>query len=342
MAGSERPKPFLPLLGGTSLFRRTCERVFPLVTPRNTVVVTGTGQVRWVHREAPEIPPENVIAEETGRSTAVAIALATAWIRRRTPGAVMIVLPADHWVAPLGSFLRTLRRAVGAAGRTGSLVTIGVQARGVETGLGHIVASAAARTGGARAVARFVEKPSPALARRLLRSGSLRWNSGIFVWTVEAIERELRRWHPVAARLAERWARGPGRRSRTVPASLLRRAPGLPIDRAVLERTDRLLVVPADFRWSDLGTWASLAEHLPRDRRGNGGLGRMLALDAESCTAVSREGVIAFVGVRDLIAVRSGDDVLVCHRSAAQRVRVVAERVARAARREPRAHGGGR
>src|SRR5712691_7202837 len=129
LARARRPKQFLPLIGGRSLFRRTYERIAPLVPPERVVVVAGAAHLAWVRRQTPEVPLRNIIAEEIGRNTAASIALAASWARVRHGDAVMVVLPADHWIAPAAAFRATLGRGIQAVRRTGCLLTIGVPAR---------------------------------------------------------------------------------------------------------------------------------------------------------------------------------------------------------------------
>ena len=156
-------------------------------------------------------------------------------------------------------------------------------------------------------------------------SGRYLWNSGIFVWRAGTILEELRRHSPAVLGPLESWARRRRAGGWTVPARVLRRVPPLPIDRAVLEKSTRTLVMRAPFRWSDLGNWDALGGILAPDRRDNAGIGRVLGVGSSGCLGVNDGGLTVFVGVRDLVAVRSGHSVLVCDRGAAQRVRDAAE-----------------
>src|SRR3989442_10671318 len=149
------------------------------------------------------------------------------------------------------------------------------------------------------------------------------WNSGIFVWRVSSILRALERYAPDIAAPRPQGARRAPRGAWRVPATVLRRVPRSPIDRAVLERSREVLVLRATFAWSDVGNWDTLGALLRTDARGNGAIGRILGLDAARCVAVNRKGLTVFLGLRDVVAARSGNVVLVCHRAAAQKVREV-------------------
>jgi mannose-1-phosphate guanylyltransferase len=155
------------------------------------------------------------------------------------------------------------------------------------------------------------------------------WNSGIFIWRVATILEELLRHRPgvlrplvasVACRSGRPWL---------VPAAVMRRLPAVPIDRAVLEHSDRALMMRATFRWSDLGTWSALWEGLPKDRCGDAAPGRVMAFDAGRCLGVNPPGLTVFLGVNDLVVVRSGDIVLVLPRGSDQQVRTLVERLRR-------------
>jgi len=335
LAGAGHPKPFLPLIGGRSLFRLTFERIAPLVGRRHVLVVAGREHRSWVRRQTPEVAPDRILLEETGRNTAAAVAAAALWIQARSPDAVMIVLPSDHHVAPVGAFLSTMRLAIRTAARTGDLVTLGVRPRSPETGFGYIRPADGSTGVNVSRVSVFVEKPDLRAARRMLRSGRYLWNSGMFVWRASSILEELRRHRPQVLAPLRSWASGrTGRGAWTIPARVVRRVPPESIDTAVLEKSSRSLIVRAPFRWSDLGSWDALGRILPRDGDGNGGLGSVVAVESSGCLGVNPEGLTVFVGVSDLAAIRAGGSVLVCHRKSTQRVREAVRRV-----RELRAEG---
>ena len=329
LARADRPKQFLPLFGGRSLFRLTCDRVTPLVGRGRILVVAGERHLRWIRLQAPEIPLANIVLEGTGRNTAASIGLAALWLRDRSRDAIMAVLPADHEVGPVASFVAALRRAIVAVRRTNGLLTFGVKPRSADAGLGYIRPEPWPVVRGVYRVKTFVEKPPPARARRLIDTGTHFWNSGIFVWRAMTILEELQRHRPdvlrpLAARGAPR-SRGPWR----IPATTMRRVPATPIDRAVLERSDQVIMMRAPFRWSDLGTWSALWESLPKDRFGNAASGRVMALDAGRCLGVNPAGLTVFLGVNDLVVVRSGDIVLVLPRRLSPQVRGLVERFRR-------------
>jgi mannose-1-phosphate guanylyltransferase len=331
LAGPDHPKPFLALDHGRSLFQRTLERVAPLVEPEHVLVVAGRPHARWIRRQAPGLPVRNVLLESMGRNTAASVALAATWILSRHADAVMVVLPSDHWIAPASAFRASMVLGIAAARVTDKLVLVGVPVRSPDTGFGYIRPGRREVRPGVRAVSRFIEKPPVSVARRMSRSGRYLWNSGMFIWRAVVIRDELRRHQPAVIRSAEKWARGDGSSTRAVPASVLRKMPALPIDRAVLERSSNVAVVKAQFSWSDVGNWDAFGRFLARGRDANVGIGRLLTQGSSRCLSVNARGLTVIIGLGDVAVVRSRDAVLVCHRSAAQEVRRVVARLRRPA-----------
>jgi len=327
MARVARPKQFVPLFDGRSLFQMTWDRVRPVVDESKILVVCGTAHLPQVRRQAPAIPARQIIMEGAGRNTAASIALAALWIRRRVHDAVMLVLPSDHWIARPNVLRAALRRGVEIVRRRGGLLTLGVKPRSADTGYGYIGPWGREVAPGVRVAHGFVEKPAAVAARRLMKKGRVYWNSGMFIWKATAVLEALRHQRPsILGPLANWVLKGPGEPWR-VPASVLRRVEALPIDRAVLERSRDLLVMRADFGWSDLGNWDALGAILDKNGEGNASMGELLTLDARRCLAVNEAGLTVFVGIHDVFAVRSGNVLLVSGRSSAQRVREVVARL---------------
>jgi mannose-1-phosphate guanylyltransferase len=316
------PKQFLPIVGGQSMLRETVARVTPLVGPAHVLVVAGRSQARAVRAELPRLAARNLLAEPMGRNTAAAIALAALVLERRTPGASMVVLPADHAIAAHGVFRADLRLALGVAERTGSLVTLGLPPTCPETGYGYIRPGVAVRgtRGRVARVAGFIEKPNRERAEALVAEGRVLWNAGIFAWRAADVLAELRAWVPeVVEPLAAALPRGV-----RALAAAYRRIPSISIDHGVLERSARVTVVRARFPWSDVGSWAAVEPFWRTAGNGHNTVrGRALPIDSRGCVVDSPERLVALVGVEDLVVVDAGDAVLVCRKDRAQDVRLV-------------------
>ncbi len=324
-----RPKQFLPIWGGRPMIAETCERLRGLVPPARTLVVTAENQAELVRAALPELPGENLLAEPAGRNTAPGIALAAEVLAGRGGDAVQVVLPSDHVIRPTEAFQRTLQAAAEEAASAEVLVIFGVRPDHPATGYGYIAAGEELHERGGipvLAVQRFVEKPDLARAREFLASGRYLWNSGMFVWRTSAIRAALRLHAPAIAQAFQGWRSGESLRS--IYAAL----PKAAVDTAVLERAANVRLLPIDYSWSDVGTWAALSEIHAADERGNwpvlSGGARLVTEDASGCLAYAEgDEVIALLGVRDLVVVRAGDATLVCPRDRVQEVRALVERL---------------
>jgi mannose-1-phosphate guanylyltransferase/mannose-6-phosphate isomerase len=332
----ERPKPFLPLLGGESLLTRTAARVRVLVGWEGVHVVADRAHLAMVREQLPEVPDANIVVEPVGRNTAAAVALAVTAIDR-PDDEVMAVLPADHHIGNEELF----RGVIEAASRIASgsdgpaarapLVTLGIQPTGPETGYGYIVPDPASvrEVGGVRAyqVDRFIEKPDRAAAERLATTPGVAWNSGIFVGRRDTFRR-----------LLERHAKdviGPIRDAAADADRLAQVYPTLPensFDYAVAEPASRdgeLAVIPMDVGWSDLGSWAALLEILGGQDGAVVRRGRAEDLDSRGVLVESAgQRLVVTIGLRDTIVVDTPDVVLVCARDRAQDVKTILRHLA--------------
>jgi mannose-1-phosphate guanylyltransferase len=329
-----RPKQLLPLTGPRSMLVETVERLRSVIPDEQVLVVTSQALAEAVAAELPRLPRANVLAEPVGRNTAPCIGWATREVLARDPDGVCAVVAADHRISPVSAFRRDLRAALGVADRDRALVTFGIVPTHAATGYGYIEAGAAlGAAAAARRVARFVEKPPLADARRYLRSGRYFWNSGMFAWRADVIDAEIRRCLPDLAGGLDELDRS-RRRGAVAGRTLARiypRLAGVSIDYGVLEHTDRAVVVPSGFQWNDIGSWEAIGELWARDRHGNASRGPLVAVDARD-NIVASERMVAVLGMKDVVVVDSGDAVLVCPRQRCQDVRQVVDALAKAGR----------
>jgi len=322
LSRKDRPKQFLALgPDARSLLRATAERVWALIPPERTFVVTSELLREQVQHELPELDATRILAEPLGRNTAPCIGWAATHVRRLDPEAVMTVLPADHYIGDTDAYVETLRRGLEAATH-GDYVTIGIRPTRAETGYGYIEVGAELDPGVFRA-RRFVEKPNRQRAEQFVASGCFLWNSGMFFFLasriLEAIELHL---PGLGAQLQQYEAAAKEGREAALVSETYASLPAVSIDHGIMEKVDSVSVVPGSFDWSDLGSWTSAWELSAHDEHGNvlpqGGLG----IDASGNYAWAPEGkLVALVGVRDLVVVDSGDALLVVPRNRAQDVR---------------------
>jgi mannose-1-phosphate guanylyltransferase/mannose-6-phosphate isomerase len=331
LSRKSRPKQLLALEGERTLLRDTVERLQPLVPPEAVWICTTRALAGAVRRELPEVPPEQVLLEPEGRNTAPAIGWSVRSMPEEARRGVVAVLPADHRVGDPAAFREALGRAARAVEAEDRIMTLGVTPRWPETGYGYLELAPETGPDGLRRVRRFVEKPTLENAERFVRSGQYLWNAGIFVFRGTTFLDVLARLQPELARGLEEIAAAPERVGDLYP-----RLPAESVDYAVMEKLDEISTLPLDCGWSDLGSWSALDEVLPHDAAGNSGntgRGDALAVDARGNLLFSdsgQTGLIAVLGVRDLVVVRTGDAVLVMPKERAQEVRkIVAELAAR-------------
>lgn len=325
------PKQLISVFGGRSMLQRTVERVIPL-NPKRILVVTNALQAAETARQLESLTtiPIDIIAEPKARNTAPAIGLAASIIARYDPDGVMVVLPADHYIVQENRFRDVLREAVKTA-LDGTLVTLGITPTRPETGYGYIEAEERPTPLGCRPVRRFVEKPPIEKAMEFLVAGNFYWNSGMFVWQACTILDRIREHMPQLSQALARLEFSPDiwELADLKPRieAIYEDVPAESIDYGVMERARNVAVIPAEFGWSDVGSWTALPELMEGDDSGNVYINTPAAvtLDAEGCLVYGGGRLAALVGVRDLIVVNTGDALLVCGKERAQDVRKVVE-----------------
>jgi len=325
---SSTPKHVLPLADrGRPLLRATYDRARAVAD--EVFVLTEMRQQAIIESVLPEVDAAHLILEPSARGTTNAYGLATLTLSERTPGAVMIALPADHVVHGSAQVSKAVRAAVQAATATGALVTVGLKPTFPSTGLGYIHAPGRL-TRGTLKVKRFIEKPSAADAKKFVREGGYFWNLAWFSWRLDVFVDELARHAPrhLAGLRKVMAARRAG--DEAGAAELYRRLPIEVVDRSVMEKTDRLLLVPATFDWADIGNWAELGDRVHADAKGNSVEGEAILVDTTGSLIFGDRRLIATIGVEDMIIVDTEDALLVVPRSRAQDVRRVVEALKRA------------
>jgi mannose-1-phosphate guanylyltransferase len=322
-----RPKQYLRISSGIPMLTETWMRVEGFIPRERILVVTTVDQVDEVRKTLPELLPENIIAEPEARNTGPAVALAAFEVQRRSPDSIQVVLPADHVIRPREAFHRSLRAAAEEANQLGSLVVFGIRPAHPATGFGYIEAGEMSREvhhTPVYRVRRFVEKPDLRKAQEFLFQGSFFWNAGIFVWHTDAICRAIQDFMPDA------FAQLSGDRKPEELAKAYASIEPESVDVAIMERAPNVRMLPIDYFWSDVGSWDALASVLEADKAGNvasGGTGVVFE-DARNCIVHGEPGgLIALLGVSNVVVVHSGDATLVCRRDRVQDVRALVERL---------------
>ncbi|MCK4355545.1 mannose-1-phosphate guanylyltransferase [Candidatus Bipolaricaulota bacterium] len=334
LSRKETPKQFLKLLGERTLLQQTVERVLPLVPLENTYVVVGREHVGIVREQLPKLPRQNIIVEPMGRGTAPCVGLAAMRLSRIDPEGVMIVLPADHVIADEERFRHLLDNATTIAEAGTHLITLGITPDRPATGYGYIQARLS--KGDAKApvleVERFTEKPDRDTAQRFLDEGNYYWNSGMFIWKIDAILREMEehmpKLHSELIAIEER--AGTPNYEETLAQTYAEQEVNS-IDYGVLEKSERVLVLPTgEIGWSDIGDWSALNEVLETDEEGNLIRASHIGIDTSNCTILSRhesgsKRLIATLGLSDVVIIDTDDILLVMDKSRAQEVKRIIE-----------------
>jgi mannose-1-phosphate guanylyltransferase len=325
------PKQLLRLYGDATMLQQTVGRVAPMVPPERVLVITGADQAEAVRAQLPAVPPGNVVAEPCPRDTAPCVGLAALIVSRRDLEGTMIVMPADHVIRPAETFLKTVRAALSVIDADPSaFVTFGVRPDRPETGYGYI--ERGEQIGNPEGVAlhkvvQFREKPDQATAEQFLSAGSFAWNAGIFVWRARAVLDALATYRP---KLAEALGRVAEALDTPAETDVLRREfPAMervPIDKAVMEHYPNVRVLEVVYEWSDVGDWRALAALIPPDAQGNSTQGPVLTRDTRGSVIVSDDGgLIATIGVDDLVIVQSGGATLVARKDQLDKLKGLVE-----------------
>lgn len=319
------PKQFLSLLGKETMLQKTVARLTRFISWDKIYIITSAVYLDIVLEQVPEIPKDNIIAEPCGRDTAAAVGLASLVITRKDPQGVMIVLPADHYIADEERFCDVLKAGVAAAASGEHVITLGVVPTRPETGYGYIAKGELFDTiSGVPAykVEGFTEKPDQKRALEFLTKGGYLWNSGIFIWRVDLIRRLIQEHLPVLhsglTKIDEVLNTG---EYQEVLKEIYAGLPKISIDYGVMEKAKNVLVLPADFGWDDVGSWSALRSYKEKDGNGNVLEGKGVLVDTSNTFVSSTEKVVATLGVKDLVIVEAEDSILVCHQERAQDIK---------------------
>ena len=292
------PKQLLRLGSDQPLIRDTVNRIVPLVPTERLRILTGARLAEPILRVLPELGAGNLLLEPRAAGTAPVLAWAAAEIERRDPDAVMISLHADHLIEPPERFRARIALAAELATRHRMLFTIGAVPDRPETGYGYIRSGEPLEGGVGYRVASFVEKPDLETAREYLATGEYLWNTGLFVWRAGDLLDQLERHTPELAELIPILREGG-------TEEFFRRTPNLSIDEGLLERSDRVGVVPTDFTWDDIGAWDAVFRTHELDERGNASIGEVHAVDSADSVLYAEDGPIVAFGVEGLVIVRT-------------------------------------
>ena len=325
MSTPEYPKQFIDVMGvGKSLIQLTVDRFKDICPKENFWVVTSEKYVDIVKEQLPQIPAQHILAEPEARNTAPCIAYACWKIRKEFPQANIVVTPSDALVIDTKEFARCIRLALEKTADSHAIVTLGMKPARPETGYGYIAAQGEADGKGICKVEAFKEKPDVETAKRYLAAGNYFWNAGIFVWNADTITNAIRKYAPQIAEVMDELE--PALFTDKEAEELKRLFPTcekISIDYAVMEKAEDIFVLPAEFGWSDLGSWGSLRTLLPQDEAGNAKVGgRVDMYNCRNCVVhAAEEKRVVLEGLDGYIVAEKNGQLLVCRLSEEQRIK---------------------
>jgi len=319
------PKQFLDILNtGKSLIRWTYERFSRFIPNENIYIVTNQQYADKVQQQLPELPPENIVGEPSRKNTAACIAYISYKIFKQDPEANIICAPADHLILDSEAFSSICLEGLRFVSTHDALITLGIKPTRPDTGYGYIQHELNAVADNIFRVKTFTEKPNLELARTFLKSGDFLWNAGIFLWNVQAILSAFRQHQKD---LLELFEQEEDRINTPGEADAVRfiysQCTNISIDYAVMEKAENVFVIPADFGWSDLGTWNSAYDNMEKDSLSNAISGKnVMVIDATQCMVkTSGEKLVVLQGLDNFIVIDTADVLLVCSRDKEQEIR---------------------
>lgn len=328
---NNRPKQFLDMLGiGKSLLRLTYERFLLICPTENIYIVTNQQYKDLVKEHLPEIKDEQILCEPSRNNTAPCIAYAALKLKKVNPEATMIVAPSDHLITDTTAFTTTILKAAHFAATQQALVTLGIQPFKPHTGYGYIKYQKAAVEEGIHQVDAFTEKPDLSTAKEFLEAGIYLWNAGIFIWqastVLEAFSQHASQIYDI---LQAGWAQFNTDQEQAFIDEAYPTTPSISIDYAIMEKADNVYTLPAEFGWSDLGSWNSIYQLLDKDENENvvSQCGTILEDTSNTLIHADPKKLIVVKGLENYIIVDDADVLLIYPKADEQAIKQVTNRL---------------
>jgi len=320
LSRAHRPKQFLKLTSGRTMLEETIDRVLPMIPQEKIRIVTGKSMTELILESEDYVKPENILSEPQGRNTCAAIALAAIHLLKEDPKAVMVVLSADHLIRPRERLLEIIEAGVSIATAEDKLITIGIVPTRAETDYGYIKLGETYRKEADNIVYKvsaFTEKPKTVIANQYYYSGNYLWNSGMFIWSAESILKAIKNCQPEIGELLDNYSEYIGTANETkAREEFYEKVIPISIDFAVLEKAENVLSIKADIIWDDIGGWNALARYKKVDAEHNVVTGETVLLDCyETIIYNNGDGIIACLGISDLVVVNSDNITLIVHKT---------------------------
>jgi len=326
-----KPKQYLNIFGDDSLLQSTIKRFSIFTSLNNIYIVSGKSQAQVLEEQTPMLPKENLIYEPVGKNTLPCIGLAAMFAEKENPDGIMVVSPSDHLIENDELFRDTILTAAKIADEKNGIVTIGITPSYPATGYGY-VKTGEDITGSEKIkqfkVERFVEKPDEETATAYLEQGGFYWNSGLFIFKISVFLKAVEEFAPeLFADLRKIQADMGNPSFEQTLDTIYRAVKGISVDYGIMEHAKNIYLVEGNFVWNDLGGWESVYLTSEKDENGNAGKGEAILLDSKNSYVYTDKGMIALVGLDDVIVVQDGNTTLVCKRSQAEDVKKIVEQL---------------
>lgn len=322
---TDNPKQFLDILNtGKTLLQWTYERFLQFIPKENIYVVTHHQYTSKVGTQLPDLPAENIVSEPSRKNTAPCVAYISHKISKQDPLANIICAPADHLIMDGPAFTNSCLNALLFVQKHSALVTLGIKPTRPDTGYGYIQFEPQHVADNVYQVKTFTEKPNLELAKTFLQSGDFLWNAGIFVWNVKTIMAALKQYLPEMDELFEQVTADLNTpQEKEAIEKVYPQCTNISIDYGIMEKADNVYVIPSNFGWSDLGTWASAYENLEKDYLGNAVQGKnVVVIDATKCMVkVPNEKLVLLQGLDGFIVIDTQDVLLICKKENEQQIK---------------------
>ncbi len=325
----KHPKQLLKILGKKTMIQNTVDRLVQLLPSNKIFVISTESQRDEIHKQLPSLPLENLLIEPKGKNTAPCIGLAAILLERIAPDEVMVVVPSDHLITHDELFINTLKVGGKLASENDCLVTLGIKPSYPATGYGYIQCNEELKNiddVSLLKVKTFAEKPNLATAQRFLESGDFLWNSGIFIWKIKTILKEIEEHlpHLYDGLLEIRKVVGTDKQAETINRVYCQ-IKSISIDYGVMEHAKDVLVLKGKFGWNDLGSWDEVYNILSSKMGKNVLVGKHIMKDSEGCYIDAPNKCVAVLGIENLIVVDTEDAILICPRDRAQDVKDIVD-----------------
>jgi len=325
---TSHPKQFIDILGtGKTLIQNTYDRFLKVCPKENIYVVTNENYTSLVKEQLPDMAYGQILTEPVMRNTAPCVAYGCFKIESINPNAAIVVAPSDHLILDEAAFVATIEKSLETATANKCLITLGIKPSRPDTGYGYIQFTETAINNDFYKVKTFTEKPTLEIAKTFLQSGDFLWNAGIFVWSAKAIVDAFNKYLPDMHEIfadARTFYNTPEEKTHVNQAYL--QCTNISIDYGIMEKADNVYVLPSEFGWSDLGTWASIYDLTEKDYVGNAVIPseKVIMYDSSNCMVnVPKDKLVILQGLHDFIVVESNNTLLICPRDQEQNVKKV-------------------